>query len=551
MDTEIEEHQEQQEQQTEQHQEPQSEYHEADREIEGSPIHQVTVSIDHIQRGNSEEVHEHDEHEHHHHHHQYIQANAIEMVNGDDHQQQHYESKSDDVEEMDEEDEDEQMSPQSEHHHHHQHQLIGHDSHRNHRIQQQNQRILQQQSQQSQQQQQDVHMDHHQEDVEELDQNTMVQLGSHIHDQNIDLHHHHHHHHQPSHHHHPYSKKCCNCDCDCGQFMVNSMNEIISDKMGLLWDQYNKLFQQTQHIENLLNSVIHIKYPELKKKTMMQQPAQPQPTPHLHHPQHIHHHHNVQSSQQNIQQVLQAPQSPPQQQPQQQPQPPPQQQQQQQQSLSFDGDLDEDQPKKRRRNYSHDISNKINSILEPLFESGWVLLKEQERSLGEQIANEIGVELAEGMLIVRSFWHRSRGNSKRLFNQLDDYRIGLDLLEKEDPETKADLIKKFKFEDSDQVRRDLEEVNKVLKEMAAKGSGRTTLKGKKILKKLPDHSIKTFKGRSATLCNHFYHYYHNNLDLNTLELINPDFTPSQLANNLHYQQQQQQLQQQQLAQSPI
>jgi len=112
--------------------------------------------------------------------------------------------------------------------------------------------------------------------------------------------------------------------------------------------------------------------------------------------------------------------------------------------------------------------------------------------------------VSEGITIVKSFWHRSRGNSKRLYTQLDDYRMGLELILSFDPEKKQEALNRFKLESEDVIRSDLAELAKILDDMKKKGSGRTAVKGKKILRKIPDVPIKTLKGRASTLCNHFY-----------------------------------------------
>lgn len=83
-----------------------------------------------------------------------------------------------------------------------------------------------------------------------------------------------------------------------------------------------------------------------------------------------------------------------------------------------------------------------------MFEDNWKITKDKERDYGVKVANDIGVEVSEGITIVKSFWHRSRGNSKRLvsyftrtrytntpqYTQLDDYRLGLELILTFDPE---------------------------------------------------------------------------------------------------------------------
>jgi len=169
-------------------------------------------------------------------------------------------------------------------------------------------------------------------------------------------------------------------------------------------------------------------------------------------------------------------------------------------------ELDEeegDTPRKRKRIYSHDIGNKINTILEPLFEENWKLNKEREREVAQDLAKSINIELTEALNTVKAFWHRSRGNSKRLFTQLDDYRQGLELIMSFDPEKKREALNRYKLESEDVMASDLAELPRILDDMKKKGSGRTAPKGKKIVKRLPDGPIKTLKGRATALCNHF------------------------------------------------
>jgi len=242
------------------------------------------------------------------------------------------------------------------------------------------------------------------------------------------------------------SKRCCDCNCDCGQTLINTFGEIVHDKLAPIYGMFQAQQKQMERVENLLLSVVAIKYPELKRKV---------PMPH--------------------------------------------------QIETIDEDDDQGEtPKKRKRIYSPDVSNKINTTLEPLFEENWKISKEREREIGQKLADEIGVEVTEGITIVKSFWHRSRGNSKRLYTQLDDYRQGLEMILSLDLEKRQDALLRYKIESDDIIRSDVLEVSKLLDDMRKKGSGRTAVKGKKNLKKLPDQPIKTLKGRASVLSNHFY-----------------------------------------------
>lgn len=228
---------------------------------------------------------------------------------------------------------------------------------------------------------------------------------------------------------------------------MNTFADIVGDKLHHIYEHISLQQKQLESIETLLKSVVSIRYPELKRKVGA----------------------GVELT-----------------------------------TNDLDDDDQNDTPKKRRRIYSHDISNKINTLLEPIFEDNWKITKEKERDFGVKVATDIGVEVSEGITIVKSFWHRSRGNSKRLYTQLDDYRMGLELLLSFDLEKRQDALNRFKLESEDVVRSDLAELAKILDDMKKKGSGRTAVKGKKILRKIPDVPIKTLKGRASALCNHFY-----------------------------------------------
>jgi len=246
------------------------------------------------------------------------------------------------------------------------------------------------------------------------------------------------------------NKRCCDCNCDCGQTLVNTFADIVGEKLHHIYEHISVQQKQIERVENLLMSVVSIKYPELKRK--------------IHTPGGI----------------------------------------DMNNSVDLDDDDQNDTPKKRRRIYSHDISNKINTHLEPLFEDSWKISKDKEREIGQKLAEEINVEHSEGITIVKSFWHRSRGNSKRLYTQLDDYRAGLEHILSLDPEKKQEALARFKLESEEVLRSDIAELGKILDDMKKKGSGRTAVKGKKNLKKIPDTPIKTLKGRASSLCNHFY-----------------------------------------------
>lgn len=240
---------------------------------------------------------------------------------------------------------------------------------------------------------------------------------------------------------------------------MNTFSDIVNEKVAPLYEMLHR-------VENLLVSVVSIKYPELKRKMGNNAPpvtselAPPDPN-----------------------------------------------------------DDEDDTPKKRRRIYSHHISNKINTTLEPYFEENWKISKEREREIGHKLADEIGLEKNEGITIVKSFWHRSRGNSKRLYTQLDDYKRGCEFILQLQPDKKQDALNYFKIESEDVLRTDIIEVERILDEMAKKGSGRTAVKGKvKNLKQLPDQPIKTVKGRAAALCNHFYQMVESQ-SLDTLPLL--------------------------------
>jgi len=255
------------------------------------------------------------------------------------------------------------------------------------------------------------------------------------------------------------NKRCCDCNCDCGQTLVNTFAEMVNEKLAPVYEMMHEHQRQLERVESLLMSVVSIKYPELKRK-MGAGVGTPSAS-------------TVGAGTADVVDGLDA------------------------------GDHS-DTPKKRRRLYSHDISNKISTTLEPLFEDSWKISKEREREIGMKIAEDIGVEVCDGITIVKSFWHRSRGNSKRLYTQLDDYRMGCDLILKLDEEKRMEALARFKIETEDVLRNDIIELNKILDEMKKKGSGRTAVKGKKNLKKLPDIPIKTLKGRASYLSNHFY-----------------------------------------------
>eukprot|EP01133_Synstelium_polycarpum_P008425 gene8425-9911_t len=194
-----------------------------------------------------------------------------------------------------------------------------------------------------------------------------------------------------------------------------NVESMINEKIGEVLEQNKLLYAHSQHLENLLTSVINIKYPELK---------------------------HLSSSSGGTGSTMR----------------------------DDSPEIEEDTPKKRRRNYSHDISSKINNILEPLFLEDWSISKKTEGILGQRIGEEINVDPTEGVSIVKSYWHRARGNSKRLFSQLDDYRMGLETMLKEDDATLLMLLDKFNFDSRDVVVKDIAEVTNVLRDMTAKGS---------------------------------------------------------------------------------
>jgi len=266
------------------------------------------------------------------------------------------------------------------------------------------------------------------------------------------------------------NKRCCDCNCDCGSTLVSTFADIVSDKLHHIYENINNQQKQLDRVEGLLMSVVSIRYPELKRKANT----------------------SVDLS-----------------------------------TNDMDDDDQNDTPKKRRRIYSHDISNKINTALEPLFEENWKISKEKEREFGLKLAEDINVELSEGLNIVKSFWHRSRGNSKRLYTQLDDYRLGLEMILSFDPEKKQEALNRFKLESEDVIRSDLAELAKILDDMKKRGSGRTAVKGKKILKKLSEVPIKTLKGRATALANHFYALVQSGGNMDALNALEESASPSQ------------------------
>jgi len=228
---------------------------------------------------------------------------------------------------------------------------------------------------------------------------------------------------------HSRNKRCCDCNCDCGQTLVSTFMDIVAEKISPVYEMLHEQQRQLERVESLLMSVVSIKYPELKRKMST----------------------SVGAGVGGVEVV----------------------------DNGLDAGDQSDTPKKRRRLYSHDISNKISTTLEPLFEENWKITKEKEREIGQKIAEEIGVEICDGITIVKSFWHRSRGNSKRLYTQLDDYRMGCDYILKMDDDKKMEALARFKIESDDVLRNDIMELNKILDEMKKKGSGRTAVKGKK------------------------------------------------------------------------
>lgn len=55
------------------------------------------------------------------------------------------------------------------------------------------------------------------------------------------------------------TKRCCDCNCDCGHSLVNTFSDIVNEKVAPLYEMLHR-------VENLLISVVSIKYPELKRK---------------------------------------------------------------------------------------------------------------------------------------------------------------------------------------------------------------------------------------------------------------------------------------------
>jgi hypothetical protein len=55
------------------------------------------------------------------------------------------------------------------------------------------------------------------------------------------------------------TKRCCDCNCDCGHSLVNTFSDIVNEKVAPLYEMLHR-------VENLLVSVVSIKYPELKRK---------------------------------------------------------------------------------------------------------------------------------------------------------------------------------------------------------------------------------------------------------------------------------------------
>lgn len=62
------------------------------------------------------------------------------------------------------------------------------------------------------------------------------------------------------------NKRCCDCNCDCGQTLVNTFADIVGDKLHHIYEHFNLQQKQLDRIEGLLNSVVSIRYPELKRK---------------------------------------------------------------------------------------------------------------------------------------------------------------------------------------------------------------------------------------------------------------------------------------------
>jgi len=276
------------------------------------------------------------------------------------------------------------------------------------------------------------------------------------------------------------NKRCCDCNCDCGQTLVNTFADIVSEKLHHIYEHISLQQKQLERVEGLLMSVVAIRYPELKRKIHPTTGVELTAT-----------------------------------------------------ANDLDDDDQNDTPKKRRRIYSHDISNKINTTLEPLFEENWKINKEREREIGQKLAEDIGVEMSEGITIVKSFWHRSRGNSKRLYTQLDDYRAGLEHILSFDADKKQEALVRFKLESEEVVRSDIAELVKILDDMKKKGSGRTAVKGKKNLKKISEVPIKTLKGRASSLCNHFYAMVQSGGNMDVLGAMEDSPSPTQSPTMTH------------------
>eukprot|EP01112_Ceratiomyxa_fruticulosa_P005941 TRINITY_DN16745_c0_g1_i1.p1 TRINITY_DN16745_c0_g1~~TRINITY_DN16745_c0_g1_i1.p1 ORF type:complete len:414 (-),score=117.12 TRINITY_DN16745_c0_g1_i1:247-1488(-) len=291
-------------------------------------------------------------------------------------------------------------------------------------------------------------------------------------------------------------------DADFQLVIITAIAQLLEEKITPIYDILDHQREQIDRLENLLTSIVAIRYPELKRKggILNPNPVHNPPTPST--PPVI-----VNLTTINTTTTTSTTPST--------------------ELVRLEDEEDEDTPtKKRRRIYSHDISNKINTMLEPLFEENWKITKEKEREIGEKLSKEIGVEIAEALTIVKSFWHRSRGNSKRLFTQLDDYREGLLFLQQMDPIKRSEAMRRFRIESEEIVAHDLIEINSHLEAMRKKGSSRTAVKGPKPLRPTPETCPKTTKGRAASLCNHFFQMVHNGYE--TLPpLDEPQMIPEQ------------------------
>jgi len=105
--------------------------------------------------------------------------------------------------------------------------------------------------------------------------------------------------------------------------------------------------------------------------------------------------------------------------------------------------------------------------------------------------------------------------------------MGLELILSFDSEKRQEALNRFKLESEEVIRSDLAELTKILEDMKKKGSGRTAVKGKKILRKIPDVPIKTLKGRASTLCNHFYALVQAGGNMDVIVAMEEATSPSQ------------------------